>query len=83
MRMRLVYHSSVGKGFRGLQRTSSFSSGFSSGGGAAAPPPELAAAAGAAPPPPPLGTEASLADPSAINYGSSETHGKYNNLPFQ
>jgi len=51
-------------------RYTSFSSSFSSAAGAAAAAPEPAAAAGAAPPPlaPPDGTEASLVDPSAINY---------------
>jgi len=50
-------------------RHASFSSTFSSAAGAAAAAPEPAAAAGAAAlPAPPDGTEASLVDPSAINY---------------
>jgi len=54
---------------QGMIRRTSFSSSFSSTGAAAAAAPELAAAAGAAPPPPPPdGMEASLVDPSAINY---------------
>ena len=59
-----------------------FSSSFSSVAGAAAAPP-AAAAAGAAPPDataPPEGTEESLAEPAAINYGFNLTEFSLNKV---